>query len=50
MIYKYKSGYGGNYTIKWLIRMYGFKRGFKIYINQEWFKLKNLKTLLREKR
>lgn len=42
MLFKYKGGYGGNYTLKWLISLYGFKKALSIYVDQEFKKLKHV--------
>lgn len=42
MIFKYKGGYGGNYTIKFCIKMWGIKEGTSIYLDQEYKKLKQI--------
>jgi len=48
MIFKYKGGYGGNYTIKWLLKMYPVTMAIKIYLNQEIFKIKNIRMLIKK--
>lgn len=41
---KYKNGFGGNYTIRWLIKMYGINRAIIIYCKQEYVKLQTFFT------
>ncbi len=43
--YKYiYNGYGGNYTMEFLVKMYGFEKAKEIYSNQEQNKLKIIKN------